>query len=79
MPAEIGADEAQTHLRALLERVARGERFTITMRGRPVARLVPIERAGPDRRHEAIERLKRFREGRTLDVPVGELISEGRR
>ena len=79
MPTEIGAYEAKTHLPALLEMVARGERFTITKHGRPIARLVPIERTGPDRRRETVERLKRFREGHTLDVPVKQLINEGRR
>jgi antitoxin (DNA-binding transcriptional repressor) of toxin-antitoxin stability system len=57
----------------------RGERFTITKHGRPIARLVLIERTGPDRRREAIERLKLFRESQTLDVPVKQLIGEGRR
>ena len=79
MPNDIGAYEAKTHLPALLERVARGERFTITKHGRPIARLVPVERTSPDRRREAIERLKVFREGQTLDVPVKELINQGRR
>jgi prevent-host-death family protein len=79
MPADIGAYEAKTHLPALLERVARGEQITITKHGRPIARLVPIERTGPDLRRQAIERLKRLREGQTLDVPVKHLISEGRR
>jgi prevent-host-death family protein len=79
MPTEIGAYEAKTHLPALLERVARGERFTITKHGRPIAHLVPVGRTGPDRRREAIERLKRFREAHTLDVPVKQLINEGRR
>jgi prevent-host-death family protein len=79
MPTDIGAYEAKTHLPALLERVARGERFTITKHGRPVARLVPVERTSPDRRREAIERLKVFREGQTLDVPVKQLINQGRR
>ena len=79
MPTDIGAYEAKTHLPALLEWVARGERFTITKHGRPVARLVPIERTGPDRRRETIERLKLFREGQILDVPVKQLIGEGRK
>jgi prevent-host-death family protein len=79
LPTDVGAYEAKTHLPALLERVARGEQFTITKHGRPVARLVPIERATPERRREAIDRLKRFREGQTLDVPVKQLINEGRR
>jgi prevent-host-death family protein len=79
MPADIGAYEAKTHLPALLERVARGEQTKITKHGRPIARLVPVEHVGPDRRREAIERLKRFREGQTLDVPVKQLSTEGRR
>jgi prevent-host-death family protein len=79
MPTDIGAYEAKTHLAALLDRVARGERFTITRHGRPVAHLVPIERSGPGRRREAIERLKLFREGQSLDVPIKKLIGEGSR
>jgi prevent-host-death family protein len=79
MSAEIGAYEAKTHLPALLERVARGERITITRHGRPIARLVPIHRSTPERRREAIERLKVFADGHTLDVPVKQLINEGRR
>ena len=44
MESSVGSFEAKTHLPALLERVARGERITITKRGKPVAKLVP---AGP--------------------------------
>lgn len=43
---EIGAFEAKTHLSELLSAVAAGESITITRRGRPVARLVPV---APDR------------------------------
>ena len=78
MSNQIGAYEAKTHLPALLERVARGEQITITKHGKPVARLVPVGRTGPDRRREAIDKLKRFAEGHTLDVPLKQLISEGR-
>jgi prevent-host-death family protein len=79
MTTEIGAYQAKNHLPALLERVARGEQIVITKHGRPVARLVPITRIGPDRRRDAVERLKMFGEGQTLDVPLKQLISEGRR
>jgi prevent-host-death family protein len=41
MGAEIGAFEAKTQLSRLLRAVAKGEQFTITVRGRPVADLVP--------------------------------------
>ena len=39
----VGAYDANTDLARLLDRVARGETLTITRRGRPVARLVPVE------------------------------------
>jgi prevent-host-death family protein len=39
----IGAFDAKTHLSALLERVAHGESFVINRRGKPVARLVPVD------------------------------------
>jgi prevent-host-death family protein len=39
----VGTFEAKTHLTALLERVAKGERITITNRGKPVAMLLPLE------------------------------------
>lgn len=42
MDTNIGAFEAKTHLSALLDRVEKGEELTITRRGVPVARLVPV-------------------------------------
>ena len=78
MPSEIGAYEAKTHLPALLERVARGEQITITKHGRPIARLVPIGTVDADRRTAAIARIRELRKGRTLGVPIKQLIEEGR-
>ncbi len=43
---EVGVHEAKTHLSRLLARVAAGEDIVITRSGRPVARLVPVERTG---------------------------------
>ena len=37
----IGAFEAKTHLAALLDRVAKGEKITITRHGTPAAVLAP--------------------------------------
>ncbi len=46
-PKEIGSFEAKTRLSELLERVARGQVYVITKRGRPVAELRPVPgRAG---------------------------------
>src|SRR5262245_66498728 len=44
----VGSYEAKTHLAELLERVEKGERFTITKRGRPVALLTPTESTNSD-------------------------------
>ena len=57
----IGAYEAKTHLSKLLERVARGERFTITKHGIPVATLQPYDPEMQVDIDEVIEKLRQFR------------------
>ncbi len=42
MDTEIGTYEAKTRLPELLRKVRRGQRFIITVRGEPVAQLVPM-------------------------------------
>ena len=46
---ELNVKDARDNLKALLERVEAGEEVTLTRRGRPVARVVPIA-AQADRR-----------------------------
>jgi prevent-host-death family protein len=46
---EVNVHEAKTHLSKLLERVAMGEEVVIAKAGKPVAKLVAIERR-PKRR-----------------------------
>jgi prevent-host-death family protein len=78
----VGSFEAKTHLARLLERVAKGEEFTITEHGKPVARLVPAiaVKPKPDVR-QAIEELKAFSKGNTLGqgATIRDLIEDGRR
>jgi prevent-host-death family protein len=40
---DISLADAKAHLSELVDQAARGETVTITRRGKPVARLVPIE------------------------------------
>jgi len=75
----IGAFEAKTHLSSLLDRVAKGERFTITKHGMPVAELVPVAADDQARRLDAIERLKTFAKDRLLGMDWRELRDAGRR
>lgn len=76
----VGAYEAKTHLSGPLDKVAHGERITITKPGVPVALLVPVEESLRPYLREAVKRLKAFRLGRLLgDDDLCGLINEGRR
>jgi prevent-host-death family protein len=74
----IGAFEAKTHLSALLERVEKGERFTITRRGRPVAELVPVRPRDRARIADAVRRIEDLTRNWTLGGSVQEVIDSGR-
>jgi prevent-host-death family protein len=77
---EIGAFDAKTKLSEILRKVDQGERFTITVRGRPVADIVPTNARNQRAIDEAVERLLNF--PRVKGVPgdtVLEWIREGRK
>lgn len=76
----VGAYEAKTHLPQLLERVARGEKITITKHGVPVAVLQPADSSKKAPVRDIIDQLKRFRSGHRLDgLSLRSMIEEGRR
>lgn len=76
----VGAYEAKTHLPKLLERVAQGERITITKHGVPVAILQPYDPEKTVDVENVITQLRDFRESYTLDdLTIKEMIAEGRR
>ena len=76
----VGSFQAKTHLPALLERVAKGERIAITKHGVPVAMLVPVEETEKRQVDDAIEELLAFGKGRSLNgLTIREMIEEGRR
>jgi prevent-host-death family protein len=75
----VGAFEAKTHLSALLERVAGGERIAITRHGTTVALLIPVEAAKSLTHEQAIAGLRHFRRGRKASRKlVRKWIAEGR-
>lgn len=75
----VGAYEAKTHLPQLLERVAKGEKITITRHGIPVATLQPADAAKKIPVRETIDQLKKFRSSTSLDgLSLREMIEEGR-
>jgi prevent-host-death family protein len=76
----VGAYEAKTHLTRLLERVAKGERITITKHGVPVAILQPADSSKRMPVRDLIDQLKRFRKSHRLDgLSIRDMIEEGRR
>ena len=54
---EIGAFDAKTRLSEILRMVEQGERFTITVRGRAVADVVPTQARNQRAINEAVEQL----------------------
>jgi prevent-host-death family protein len=77
----VGAFEAKTHLASLLDRVAKGERITITRHGVPAAMLVPIGQVSQGLTHQEVvgamrELRKRVKPAR---MSVREMINQGRR
>lgn len=80
MSESVGAYEAKTHLPQLLERVAKGERITITKHGIPIAVLVPASARDQRDVRAAVEEMKKFRKGRSLGgLTIREIAEEGRR
>ncbi len=70
----IGVYEARTHLSRLLDRVEQGETLTITRRGRPVARLGPVEADDQVRAAKAAAELRAVRR-RVRRAPIEDLIA----
>ena len=77
----IGAFEAKTHLSALLDRVAKGERITITRHGIPAALLVPVAEVEAKLSHkEIVEGMRALRQRvKPGKMSVREMVNEGRR
>ena len=77
----IGAFEAKTHLSDLLERVSRGETFTITRHGVPAARLVPVTETPAKPAHrEIVEAMRALRKRvKPGKISVRDMVKEGRR
>ena len=78
--AKLGLNDAKKRLSELVDRVAQGERITITRQGVPVAVLVPIDEDEVVSVAEAARRLRKIRELVTPDdVTIRQLRDEGRR
>jgi prevent-host-death family protein len=76
----VGAFEAKTHLNKLLKQVSKGETIRITLRGIPVAKLIPSGESTPKDLKRTVKEIREIRKGAGLKgSTIRELIDEGRR
>lgn len=80
MHIEIGSYEAKTKLPELLRGIQAGNRYTITLRGEPVADLVPAEGGKGSDATAAVEQMRQLMTSAPpiKGVDVKALIDEGR-
>lgn len=80
MYSTIGAFDAKAKLSELLQEVKRGQCYTITLRGVPVADLIPNKSAASHDVKVAIERMQTIEKIHGISNELlQELIAEGRR
>lgn len=79
MNKEVGSYEAKTKLPAMLRGVQAGKRYTITLRGEPIADLVPAESNKGAGTAAAVEQMLQFMQTSPAgSLDVRKLIDEGR-
>ena len=80
MNLEIGSYEAKTKLPELLRGVQAGKRYTITLRGEPIADLVPAEDAKQADAAAAVDAMRQFMRAPppVEGIDLKALINEGR-
>lgn len=80
MLEKIGSFDAKTKLPEILRRVAAGESFTITNRGKPVADLVPTNSSDKEDIQSAIDGIFALRKSVYMsDSTLGQRRKEGRK
>jgi prevent-host-death family protein len=78
--AAVGIYEARTRWSEIINRVERGERFTITRHGVPIADLVPTGETHRAALGDVFARMRAARTGRNVEgISLRDLIREGQR
>jgi prevent-host-death family protein len=80
MYTEVGSFDAKAKLSRLLQGVKQGRRYTITLRGRPIADLIPSESALSHDAHVSVEMMRNMKKVRGVSAQtLTDWIAEGRR
>ncbi len=76
----VGAFEAKTHLSSLLKEAQKGGETVITIRGKPVARLIPFRDTRAEMsKKEVISKFIEIRQTVKGKVNIKEFMAEGRK
>lgn len=80
MYTKIGAFDAKSKLSELLQDVQQGERYTITLRGEPIADLIPTESNNVKNTRIAVKMMRGIKKIRGVSgKTIAEWINEGKR
>ncbi len=79
MLEKIGSYDAKTKLPELLRRIAAGESFTITNRGKPVADIIPSRSINRSKAQVAIDNILAAKKHFISDQDLTELRNAGRK
>ena len=77
---KVGTFDAKAKLYERLRAVAQGQRYTITVRGKSIADLVPSESAAHGDVYAAVASMRAFKKVQGVTTQdIGEMVAEGRR
>ncbi len=79
MYKEIGSYDAKTRLPEILRLVEKGESFTITLRGKAIADLIPSHSASREKAKAAVNNILNMEKTPVDDDGLRELIEAGRK
>jgi prevent-host-death family protein len=79
MLEQIGSYDAKTRLPEILRRVALGESFTITNRGKPIADIIPSHTDNQLKVQASINNIMAAKKHPVTDKTLAELRTAGRR
>ncbi|HNH11218.1 MAG TPA: type II toxin-antitoxin system prevent-host-death family antitoxin, partial [Leptospiraceae bacterium] len=75
----VTAFEAKTHLSELLKKVMNGDSFIVTLRGKPVAKIISFREESSSEIESAVTRLSEIRKTVKGGLSIKEMIEEGRK
>ncbi|MCE9501344.1 MAG: type II toxin-antitoxin system prevent-host-death family antitoxin [Leptospira sp.] len=75
----ISAFNAKTHLSEVLKKVEYGEKFIVTKRGKPVAKIIPISGISSFSSEFVIQKFQDIRKGIKGKINIKEYIEDGRK